>query len=167
MLRLAVPVVLAEIGWVAMGVVDVMMVGRIDAESIGAVSVGRAAIMLVVVFGLGLLLGLDTVISQAFGAGDIRECKLGLLHGVYLTLLISGPLMLVGWAMGLGLRHWPMDPRVVELAVPYLLAVNGSILPILLYPSSYTTWQAVDILLRPPEPGDFEPVVESSPSNAA
>ena len=70
MLRLAVPVVLGEIGWIAMGVVDVMMVGRIDAESIGAVSVGRALFMFVAVFAIGLLFGLDTVVAQAFGAGE-------------------------------------------------------------------------------------------------
>jgi len=68
MLRIAVPVVVAEIGWIAMGVVDVMMVGRIDAESIGAVSVGRAVFMLVAIAGIGLLLGLDTIIAQAYGA---------------------------------------------------------------------------------------------------
>ena len=33
MLALAVPVVLAELGWMAMGVVDNMMVGRVNAES--------------------------------------------------------------------------------------------------------------------------------------
>ena len=98
MLRIAVPVVVAEIGWVAMGVVDVMMVGRIDAESIGAVSVGRAAFMLVAIAGIGLLLGLDTVIAQAYGAGDMRGCHLGLLHGTYLSLIMTAPLMLTGYA---------------------------------------------------------------------
>ena len=67
MLSLAIPVVLAELGWVAMGVVDTMMVGRVSVEAIGAVSVGRILFFTVTVFGMGLLLGLDTLVSTAYG----------------------------------------------------------------------------------------------------
>ena len=38
MLRLAAPLVTAELGWMGMGVVDTMMVGRVSAEAMGAVS---------------------------------------------------------------------------------------------------------------------------------
>ena len=55
MTSLAVPVAVGELGWMAMGVVDVMMVGRLSAEAIGAVAVGRALVMVVTVFGIGLL----------------------------------------------------------------------------------------------------------------
>ena len=37
MFRLAVPVVLAELGWMTMGMVDTLMVGRLGPEAIGAV----------------------------------------------------------------------------------------------------------------------------------
>ena len=75
MLKLAWPVALGELGWMAMGVVDLMMVGRLDAESIGGVSVGRALYWAIGVAGIGLLLGLDTLISQAFGAGRFEQCQ--------------------------------------------------------------------------------------------
>ena len=42
MFRLAVPVVLAEIGWMAMGIVDTLMVGPLGPEAIGAVGVGSS-----------------------------------------------------------------------------------------------------------------------------
>ena len=39
----------------------------------------------------------------------------------------------------------------------FVTLVSGAIvLPIVLYPTSYTMWQAVDILMRPVEPDDFE-----------
>jgi MATE family multidrug resistance protein len=148
MLRLALPVVLAEIGWVAMGVIDVMMVGRIDAESIGAVSVGRAAFFVVAIFGIGLLLGLDTLVSQAYGAGDIRECHLGLLHGVYLSLAMTAPLMLVARAIGVGIGFWGIDPGVHAQALPYLAAVSWSALPVFLYATFRRYLQAIN-LVRP------------------
>ena len=39
-LRMAVPIVLAELGWMAMGNVDIMMVGRVGTGAIAAVSLG-------------------------------------------------------------------------------------------------------------------------------
>ncbi|MCU1316485.1 MAG: putative efflux protein family, partial [Candidatus Acidoferrum typicum] len=41
-LRLAVPLVLAELGWMSMAIVDTMMVGRLpdSATAMGAVSLG-------------------------------------------------------------------------------------------------------------------------------
>ena len=64
MLRLAVPVVLGELGWMAMGVVDAAMVGRVSAEALGALSLRRAVYFAVVIFGIGLLMGLDTLVKR-------------------------------------------------------------------------------------------------------
>jgi len=74
MLALAVPVVLAEMGWMTMGIVDTLMVGRLSPEAIGAVGVGSSLFIGVVIFAMGLTLGLDTLVSQAFGAGDLETC---------------------------------------------------------------------------------------------
>jgi MATE family multidrug resistance protein len=148
MLRLAVPVVLAELGWMAMGVVDTMMVGRIDAESIGAISIGRALFLVVAIFGIGLLLGLDTVVSNAFGAGDLRECHLALLHGVYLSLLMTLPLTAVVYGLSGLLDSWGVDPAVRELTLPYVRVVSLSALPVFLYATFRRYLQAIN-LVRP------------------
>ncbi len=42
MIALAVPVVLSELGWMAQGVVDNIMVGRLGPVAIGAVALGNA-----------------------------------------------------------------------------------------------------------------------------
>src|ERR1051326_4166018 len=99
MLQLALPIVLAELGWMAMSVVDVMVVGRLpeSAQAIGAVSIGSVVFYTVALFGMGLLLGLDTLVSQAFGAGNLKDCHHSLLHGIYLSLAATPVLMGVVW----------------------------------------------------------------------
>src|SRR4030095_9638284 len=101
MFTLALPIVLAELGWMAMGVVDVMVVGRLpqSAQAIGAVSVGSVVFYTVGVFAMGILLGLDTLVAQAFGARDIQDCHHSLLQSVYLCLAASPPLMGVVWLL--------------------------------------------------------------------
>ena len=68
----AAPVVLAELGWMTMGIVDTLMVGRLGPEAIGAVGVGSSLFIGVVIFAMGLMLGLDALVSRAFGAGDLE-----------------------------------------------------------------------------------------------
>ena len=110
MLALAVPVVLAELGWVTMGLVDVLMVGRLGAEAIGAVGIGSSIFMGVCVFAMGLLLGLDTLVSQSFGAGRLEDCHRWLVHGVVLALGLSIPVTALLYGLLLTLNVWGFDP---------------------------------------------------------
>lgn len=135
MFSLALPVVLAELGWMTMGIVDTLMVGRISPEAIGAVGIGTSLFMGVCIFAMGLLLGLDTLVSQAFGAGRVDECHRWLLHGVALALLLTVPISLVLFGLSATLPRWGLDPEVLRLTIPYFEIVTWSILPLLLYAS--------------------------------
>ena len=146
MLALAVPVVAAELGWVAMGTVDTMMVGRVSAEAIGAVSLGTALFLAVAIFGMGLLLGLDTLVSQAFGAGRIDDCHRCFFQGVYLSLALAPVLMLVVYLLVHMLGAWGTDPEVAALTVPYVEKVTWSLLPLLLYASFRRYLQAMGLV---------------------
>lgn len=133
MTRLAVPVVIAELGWMAMTVVDTMMVGRLGAEAIGSVSFGALFVNVLCFFGLGLLLGLDTLISQAFGAGQWKRCNHCLIQGLWIALALAVVLTGAAHAAIPMARNWGTDPRVLEGAIPYMKALNWSILPMMLY----------------------------------
>lgn len=91
MLRIAIPLALAEIGWVSMGVVDIMMVGRLpnSAVAIGAVSVGNSLFYPFAIFGLALMAGMDTLVSHAFGRGDMADGRRALASGLTLACVMS------------------------------------------------------------------------------
>jgi MATE family multidrug resistance protein len=135
MLRLAVPLVLAELGWMSMGVVDTMMVGRQadSAVAIGAVSLGSILYYAVAIFGTGLMLGLDTLVSHSYGAGDVEDCHRSLVNGIYLSLALAPVLMGIVWMWGPILRSLSIDPAVLRQAIPYLRALNWSTLPLLMF----------------------------------
>lgn len=133
MFRLALPVVLAEMGWMTMGMVDTLMVGRISPEAIGAVGLGSSIFMGLSIFAMGLLLGLDTLVSQAFGAGRLDECHRWLVHGVVLAVALSVPITGVLLWIASALDGWGLDPGVLVLTEPYVAIVAWSLLPLLLY----------------------------------
>ena len=135
MLRLAIPLVLAELGWMTMAVVDTMMVGRQanSAEAIGAVSLGSILFMAVAIFGAGLMLGLDTLVSHSFGAGDVGDCHRSMVNGVYLSLGIAPVLMGVIRLMEPVLGSIGIQAAVLHQTIPYLRALNWGMLPLLFY----------------------------------
>jgi MATE family multidrug resistance protein len=133
MIRLAAPVVAAELGWMSMGIVDTIMVGHLSATALGAVSVGGILFYTAAVIGMGMLLGLDTLVSQSFGAGDVAQCHQWLLNGVYLCVPLTLALMGMVWLFTPLLRSSGIDAGVIREAIPYLRAINWSTLPLLLF----------------------------------
>src|SRR5580658_10603293 len=113
-LRLALPLVLAELGWMSMAIVDTMMVGRLpnSATAMGAVSLGSSIFIVLGLFGGGMLLGLDTLVSQAFGAGRREDCHRSLINSVYLSIVLAPLLAIAVWILPALLRAMRVDAGV-------------------------------------------------------
>jgi multidrug resistance protein, MATE family len=133
MLRVAVPVVLAELGWMFMGVVDTIMVGPLGPAAIAAAGVGTSLHMAFAIFGMGLLLGLDTLVSQAYGAQQTTECHRWLIHGVVLALLLATPVMLVCFALYFAIPQLGFHDEVLPLLESYFVVIIWSTPFLLLY----------------------------------
>lgn len=147
-LRLALPLVLAEIGWMSMGIVDTIMVGRLpnSAVAIGATGLGQSLYNSVAIFGAGLLLGLDTFVAQAHGRDDIRDARHSLVNGFFLALLLTPVLMLL-------MSFWPalmyrfgVSRELIEPMRPFLTALNWGTLPLLCYFALRRYLQAVHVV---------------------
>jgi MATE family multidrug resistance protein len=133
MVALAVPVVLSELGWMAEGIVDTIMVGKLGPAAIGAVALGNAVCNTPALFGIGLLLGLDTLVAQAFGRKDHDECHRWLAQGVYLACIAAPLLMLLIFLASFGFVHFGINQAVAAPAAAYLRILNWGTLPLLIY----------------------------------
>jgi MATE family multidrug resistance protein len=94
-------------------------------------------------FGFGLLLGLDTLVSQAYGRGDHEACHHWLAQSVYLACIITPPLMLFGIAVSFGFTHVGIAPEVAVPAGSYLRILTLGTLPLLLYAAARRYLQGV------------------------
>jgi MATE family multidrug resistance protein len=132
MVRLAIPVVAIQIGWMSMGVVDTIVVGHVSADAMAAVALGNLLFLAVAIFGMGVLMGLDPIVAQAVGAGEehavARAVQRGLVLAVVLTigctfaLLPARPLLTA-------LRQ-PVE--VIPTAAAYTRIAIAGLLPFLL-----------------------------------
>ncbi len=132
-LRLAGPIVLAELGWIAMGNVDVMMVGRLGGEAIAAVSLGGAVFYTVAICASNVLLGMDTLVSHAVGAQDGNRARRSLIQSLWIVLALIPLVMGIVAGCDALLAQFGVDPAVLRGARPYLRTLNWSTPPLILY----------------------------------
>lgn len=133
LLALAIPVVLSELGWMTMTIVDLIMVGRLGPGAIGAVGLGNAIYYAPSLFGMGLLLGLDTMVAQSWGAGRFDDCHRSLAQAMYIALAFTPVLMLGMLAAVRIFTGHGVDPTVAVLTRSYVGILNWSTLPLLVY----------------------------------
>jgi MATE family multidrug resistance protein len=146
MLRLAAPLALGELGWMAMGVVDTIMAGRLGAAALGAGSLGNMVLYPVAICATGMLLGMDTLVAQSHGAGDHMDSRRTLINGVWLGLALSPPVALATFALIPILRAVGTNPRVMALLAAYLKALVWGIPGLMLYAAFRRYLQAVDFV---------------------
>lgn len=133
LLVLALPVVLSELGWMTMTLVDLVMVGRLGPAAIGAVGLGNAIYYAPSLFGIGLLLGLDTLVSQFWGAGRFDDCHRSLAQGIYVALFSAPLLMLLTVGAAVVFTGRGVDPAVAGLTRSYVDLLNWGTFPLLAY----------------------------------
>src|SRR5205085_6821782 len=89
MLRLAAPLALAELGWMAMGIVDTIMAGPLGPAAVGAGILGNMVFYPLAMSITGLLLGMDTLVAQAFGRQDVQDARHTLINGLWLGIALA------------------------------------------------------------------------------
>jgi MATE family multidrug resistance protein len=119
-LRLAFPVVVIQLGLMAMGAVDGAFLGRVDAVQYAASAIGHTLTFVLFAFGMGALTVLDPVVSQARGAGDHTAISRGVQRGLVLALFLSVPISLLLLPAETWLRLMGQQPEVVEVAADYV-----------------------------------------------
>ena len=133
MLRLALPVIAAEIGWISMGLVDTVMVGPLGPAAIGAVGTGSILYFAVMVVGFGTIYALDTFVSQSFGAGRIDECHRWLFAGLQVAAILCVVLTGMSFALIALLPKFHLHPDVLALIQPYMTHLLWSTPLLLIY----------------------------------
>ena len=145
MLSLAGPIALIQFGMVSYGTVDTLLMGRLGPVAIAGVGLAGAVIMLLVLFGVGLLLGVDTLSSRAFGAGRPEVCARVAFHAMALALCGALPIFLLLGAAEPAFRLAGVAPDVASTAVSYLRVYRWSVFASLLFAASRQYLQSMNI----------------------
>jgi MATE family multidrug resistance protein len=145
-LRLAGPVMIAYLGTISMGTVDMKMSGALGAEALGAVALGHMWSIAAAIIAWGAARALDPVVAQARGADDTRAAGLGLTRGLVMALIFGVPILaLYAFAdRGLALLGQPQD--LIPTASAYCRALIPGLPAILAFAIVRNFLQALGVM---------------------
>lgn len=132
-LSLAWPVIISQLGAMAMGLVDVAFVAPLGAEALGGVAIGNAMHWLVLTFVFGILQALDPLLAQAFGAGERDQLGSVAWQGVWVALGCGGIAAALTWDARWVFVAIGQPAAVVDHAASYLQAMAPGIQGFLLF----------------------------------
>ena len=141
--RLALPVVLVQIGMMFMGVVDTVMVGHVSAGVLAAVALGNLYFFNAIVLANGTLMSLDPIIAQAVGAHDTEAVSRAVQRGLLLALglsVVTALLLLPAHAVLVLTRQ---QPEIIPDTTAYVRISIPGVLPFLVFVVFRQTLQAL------------------------
>ena len=145
LLGLAWPLILAFSGNQLLGVVDTAMVGRLGAAELAGVALGSGVYFTITVMGMGFVLGVDPLISQAVGAGEGRRVRAAVRTGVRVALGVSVPLVGLLLLSTLALPLFGIDEPTSAAASALILGRTPGLVPLLLLMAFRSLLQARSI----------------------
>lgn len=123
LLRLAGPILVAQLAVLGLAVIDTVMAGRLSAIDLAAVAVGSSIYVSVYVGFMGMLQALTSIAGHHYGAGRFDEIGVDLVQALWLAFFLT----LVGTAVLAWSDPWlelaGASPDVARVASIYLNAV--------------------------------------------
>jgi multidrug resistance protein, MATE family len=146
--RLALPLILVYAGYNVMGLVDTIIVGRLNAEALGAVGIGNGIFNALSLVGLGAVLGVDPIAAQAIGAGDEAGARLALRAALRVAWLVGIPITLLVLCAPFLLTPAGVDRETAHETTMFMLARSTNPMTFALF-GAYRSFLQVKGVTRP------------------
>ena len=135
-LKLALPIVISQLGHVFVQFADNVMVGQYGGDDplpLAAVSFGVMISLLFFVTGQGLTLGLTPLVGELFAQGDRLRSASYLKHAILLFALLGVTFVIMQLGFEPLLYRMGQPVEVVDAALPYYRMMAYSLFPVLLF----------------------------------
>jgi multidrug resistance protein, MATE family len=142
LLRLAVPIGLAQLGLIAMSLVDTAAIGRVSVDDLAGAGIGRSIGFGTVVLGMGVATGLEPLAAQAVGAGEPGRAWQAFVTNLRATMLLFPLTIAAAFAITLALPGLGLDAAVVTRVRMYLVGQTPGFAAMLAFLSAKTFLQA-------------------------
>ncbi len=128
LMTLAIPVLVVQVGMMAMGVVDSIMVGHLSARALAAVALGNIYFFNIIVFAMGALFALDPIVAQAVGARDEPAIARGIQRGLALSVALTVLSAVFMWPAGPVIALARQPAEIVPDAAAYVrISILGAL----------------------------------------
>ena len=123
LIKIAAPILVAQIAQSSMGMIDTIMAGQVSAADMAAISIGASIWFPLVLFGHGLLLALPPTIAYLNGSGQRKRIAHQVRQGLWIVLLITIPLFVLIYNSYIIVNFMGMEERLANISSQYLQAM--------------------------------------------
>lgn len=123
LLKLAIPIIIAQLANTAMGFVDTVMAGRVSPNDLAAVALGNSIWVPLFLLMSGILLATTAKVSHAFGRGAELEMGYLVRQALWLGFAVGCALSVLLWNAQPVMEMMGVDPILIDPAMGYLRAV--------------------------------------------
>ncbi len=147
-LNLAYPVIIGQLGFIMMGVVDSVMVGSVGAVPLAASSVGNSLFILIFIVGLGISIAVTPLVAIAVGGNRYDECGILFRQSLLINVVVGIIIALIIFIGSSLLVYINQPPEVVKQAQSYSRLLGLSAIPSMIF-SSYKQFIEGFSVMRP------------------
>ncbi len=131
--KLAVPVVIGQLGHIMLGLTDSIMVGKVGAVPLAASSLVNSVFYLVLVLGLGMTLAITPLVSIARGEGKNDQCGAILRQSLLLNAVVTVVLLSILIFLGDMLKYFNQEEAVAVQGASYAKIIAFSVIPLMIF----------------------------------
>ena len=132
-IKLAYPIVLGMLGHTLVAIVDNIMVGKLGAIELAAVSLANSFVFIGMSLGIGFSTALTPLIAEADGENSIVKGRSVFHHGLVLCTILGLTLFGIIYLAKPLIVYMGQPKEVVELAKPFLDLVAFSLIPLIIF----------------------------------
>lgn len=131
--HLSLPLVLNLLAFMAMQLVDTLMLGRLGPLALASAALGWVTFIIVLIVCIGVVTAVGTLAAQAYGNGDFKNVTKITRQGLWLAILLSIPGTLLIGSAPLFLSAIKQPPNLVHGASEFLHGLMWGFFPSLAF----------------------------------
>ena len=135
LISLSWPIILTNLGGIAMQTTDVVMIGWIGAEELAATALATNIRFVLFLFSIGIIAAISPMMAQALGRRrfNVREVRRSARQGLWVAFFVGLPGSVLLWRIDLILALLRQDPELIALATSYTRVAVFGFIPSLIF----------------------------------
>ena len=149
LLKIGIPIAGTQLLGVGLNVTDTIMAGNFSAADLAGVAVGNSLYFPVVMFGMGVLVAINPIVSHHLGARRFDDIGKSARQMLWLILFLSIPSFFLVRNMSPLMEIFGVDPEIIPKAAAYMKSVSWG-LPFFLILAGFRFFSEGLAVTKPP-----------------
>lgn len=145
LMKLALPVALAQLALVGMSATDVLIAGNASTVDLAGMNLGANSWNMIIMFFMGVGFATQPLVAKRFGAKDKLGVKSQLHQSIWMCLALGVLAMMIVWLAAWMMLKLQFEEKMLSIAYEYLLTISLCAIPMVMIPAVRGTLEGLSL----------------------